>query len=133
MVKVHGTEVVSNHFVQPEYLQVVTRYLFPVISVIYLKAERLEAHYGLISNQYARIPTAGSKRIGPWEPEFKLLYCRFQRAANDRLCLGGGWAGGGAGRDQSSMGWLIQRSHVYSHCLILKLHVVSQKKERRAR
>lgn len=52
-VKVHGTEVVTNRFVQPDYLQVVTGYLFPVISIIYLQAERLEAHYGLISNQYA--------------------------------------------------------------------------------
>lgn len=47
-----GTEVVTNHFVQPDYLQVVTGYLFPVISIIYLQAERLEAHYSLISNQY---------------------------------------------------------------------------------
>lgn len=51
-VKVHSTEVVTNHFVQLDYLQVVTGYLFPVISIIYLKAERLEAHYSLISNQY---------------------------------------------------------------------------------
>lgn len=37
---------------EQDYLQVVTVYLFPVISIIYLKAERLEAHYSLISNQY---------------------------------------------------------------------------------
>ena len=62
-----------------------------------------------------RIPTAGSKRIGPWEPEFKLLSCRFQIAANDRLCPGWGGAGGGAGRDLSLMEQLIQGSHMYSH------------------
>jgi len=44
--------VVTNHFVQPDYLQVATGYLFPVISIIYLEAERLEPNYSLISNQY---------------------------------------------------------------------------------
>ena len=53
VLRATGTEMVTNHFVQPDYLQVVTGYLFPVISIIYLKAERLEAHYSLISNQYA--------------------------------------------------------------------------------
>lgn len=50
--KDHGTEEVTNHFVQPGYLQEATGYLFPVISIIYLEPQRLEPNYSLISNQY---------------------------------------------------------------------------------
>ena len=77
-----------------------------------------------------RIPTAGSKRIGPWEPEFKLLSCRFQIATNDRLCPGWGGPGGGAGRDLSLMGQLIQGSHMYSHLPHFKNYTPSLKRRK---